>query len=83
MQVPDKFKCKLCKNAYAYEGILKTHVMIAHCKIKSYGDKSHKCNQWDYASTRAGTLREDLKTHSEENCPNATNVTFHLFGKAI
>ena len=36
MQSPDKFKCKICKNAYTYEVTLKTHVMIVHCKIKSY-----------------------------------------------
>ena len=43
MQSPDKFKCKLCQNAYAYEGTLKTHVMIVHCKINSYS-----CSQCEY-----------------------------------
>ena len=28
--------------------------------------KSHKCNQCDYASSRAGNLRTHLKTHSGE-----------------
>merc|ERR1712218_523936 len=29
--------------------------------------KSNKCNQCDYASSRAGHLRTHLKTHSGEN----------------
>ena len=43
MQEEDKFKCKLCKNAYSYEGTLKTHVMIEHCKNNSYF-----CDQCEY-----------------------------------
>ena len=30
-------------------------------------EKSNKCNQCDFASTRAGNLRTHLKTHSGEN----------------
>ena len=43
MEISDKFKCKLCKKAYAYEGTLKAHVMIVHCK-----SNSHFCNQCEY-----------------------------------
>ena len=30
------------------------------------GEKSNKCNQCDYASSRAGDLRRHLKTHTGE-----------------
>ena len=59
MQGGDKYKCKLCKNAYSYEGTLKTHVMIAHCKNNSYfcdqceyhnSTQSNIINQTDHAS---------------------------------
>ena len=39
----DNFKCKLCKNAYRYEGTLKTHIMVKHCKTNSY-----YCDQCEY-----------------------------------
>ena len=76
MQVQDKFKCKLCKNTYAYEGTSTTHVMIAHCKINS-----HLCNPCEYHKTEldgikaqtpkgapgeAGTMRRHLKNHFGE-----------------
>ena len=59
MQDEDKFNCKLCKNAYSYEGTLKTHVMIEHCKNNSYfckgceyhiSTQSNISNQNDHAS---------------------------------
>ena len=78
MQSPDKFKCKLCKNAYSYEGSLKTHVMIVHCKINSYF-----CNQCEYhkpdlgeiktqtpkgASAQASTLRRQDSGEKSHKC---------------
>ena len=35
-------------------------------------EKSNKCNQCDYATSRAGDLRRHLKTHSGEK-PNKCN----------
>ena len=76
MEVPNKFRCKLCKNAYSYEGTLKTHVMIVHCKSNSY-----LCNQCEYHKpdlngiktqthkgepAQAGALRAPFKTESRE-----------------
>ena len=46
--------------------------------------KSKKCNQCDFASSRADTLRTHLKTHSGEKpnkcnqCDYATSQTSHL-----
>ena len=44
--------------------------------------KSNKCNQCDYASSRAGDLRKHLKMHSGESQTNATNVTLPLLVQA-
>ena len=47
-------------------------------------EKSKKCNQCDYASSEAGTLRTHLKTHSGENtnecdqCDYASSRAGHL-----
>ena len=38
---------------------------VRHLKRHS-GEKSNKCNQSNYASSRAGALRIHLKTHSGE-----------------
>ena len=81
MQEEDKFKCKLCKNAYSYEGTLKTHVMIEHCKNNSYfcdqceyhdSTQSNISNQIDHTmrdtnheEVDASNLRTYSKTHSE------------------
>ena len=55
MQEEDKFKCKLCKNAYSYEGTLKTHVMIEHCKKNSYF-----CDQCEYHNlTQSNTSNQN------------------------
>ena len=50
----DNFKCKLCKNAYRYEGTLKTHIMVKHCKTNSYD-----CDQCEYHQS---SVDVDLKT---------------------
>ena len=52
------------------------------------GEKSNKCNQCDYASTHAFTLRRHLKTHNGEKSnrcnqcdfasPLAGNLSWHL-----
>ena len=36
MESEDNFKCNLCNNAYKYQGTLKTHIMVKHCKSFSY-----------------------------------------------
>ena len=86
MQSPDKFKCKLCKNANAYEGTLKTHVMIVHCK-----SNSHLCNQCEYHKpdldgiktqtqkgepAQAGALRAPFKTQSGEKMNKCNKCDF-------
>ena len=94
MEVPNKFRCKLCKNAYSYEGTLKTHVMLVHCKSKSY-----MCNQCEFhkqdldgiktqtqkgESAQAGALRAPYNTQSGEKwhkcnqCDFASVRTSHL-----
>ena len=40
MQDEDKFKCKLCKNAYSYEGTLKTHEYAAEKKAPAKMQKN-------------------------------------------
>ena len=80
MEISDKFKCKLCKNAYDYEGTLKTHVMIVHCK-----SNSHFCNQCEYHkpdvdATQKGELAqaEKEKLHKCNQCDYATVQASHL-----
>ena len=44
------------------------------------GEKSNKCNQCDYAFSRAGNLRQHLKTHSGEKsnkCDQCDNASSH------
>ena len=36
MEDEDNFKCNLCDKAYRYEGTLKTHIVVKHCKSNSY-----------------------------------------------
>ena len=43
MEDEDNFKCNLCNNTYKYEGTLKTHIMVKHCKSNSYN-----CDQCEY-----------------------------------
>ena len=47
--------------------ILKKTIDIA--MNSNSGEKSNKCNQCNYTSSRAGNLKTHLKTHSGEN-PN-------------
>ena len=49
----------------------KKGLVLRHLKIHS-GEKSKKCSQCDYASSRAGHLRTHLKTHGGEK-PNMHN----------
>ena len=59
MHAEHNFKCKFCNNAYTYEGTLKTHVMIAHCKTNSYN-----CNQCDYHKPGRDEKNKETSTHS-------------------
>ena len=59
MHAEHNFKCKFCNNAYTYEGTLKTHVMIAHCKTNSY-----ICNQCDYHKPGRDEKNKETSTHS-------------------
>ena len=59
MYAEHNFKCKFCNNAYTYEGTLKTHVMIAHCKTNSY-----ICNQCDYHKPGRDEKNKETSTHS-------------------
>ena len=43
MEDEDHFKCNLCSNAYKYQGTLKTHIMVSHCKSYTYD-----CNHCEY-----------------------------------
>ena len=46
------------------------------------GEKSNKCNQCDYASSRADSLRTHLKTHSGEKsnkCNQCDYASFHAY----
>ena len=43
MEDEDNFKCNNCNNTYRYEGTLKTHIMVKHCKSNSYN-----CDQCKY-----------------------------------
>ena len=52
-------KCNLCDSAIFVGNFGR------HLKIHS-GQKSHKCDQCDYASVHASNLRKHLKTHSGE-----------------
>ena len=57
----DNFKCNLCNNAYRYQGTLKTHIMVEHCKSHSYN-----CNQCEYhtPSIDFGVSTQSFKTSS-------------------
>ena len=62
---------------------------LENCDFASYYLKTHseeklnKCNQCDYASSRAGHLKTHLKTHSGESQTNANNATLHHVMKAL
>ena len=43
--------------------------------LKKNAEKSNKCNQCDFASSRADNLRTHLKMHSGENKTNVICVT--------
>ena len=57
MENEDNFKCNLCNNAYKYEGTLKTHIMVKHCKSNSYN-----CNQCEY---HRSSVYVDLETSKD------------------
>ena len=56
MEDEHNFKCKLCYNRYRYEGTLKTHIMVEHCKSNSYN-----CDQCEYHKSSI----EDTKTFKD------------------
>ena len=57
MEEEDNFKCNLCPNKYRYEGTLKTHIMVKHCKSFSYN-----CDQCEYHQSSVGV---DLKASKD------------------
>ena len=55
--------------------------MPLHC---SEDEKSHKCSQCDFASSRVDDLKTNLKTHSGEKSNKCyQNVTMPLLGQSI
>ena len=67
-----------CQN---YDFVLKREEILK----KKTGNviKSNKCDQCDYASSRAGDLGKHLKMHSGEKSNKCNNVTMHLLGQAF
>ena len=63
MEDEDNLKCNLCNNAYRYEGTLKTHIMIEHCKSLTYN-----CDQCEYhrSSVEAGVKTQTSKDPANE-----------------
>ena len=50
---------------------------ISNKHLKTHSEeKSNKCNQCDYASSRAGNLRTHLKTHSGEKSNKCNQCDF-------
>ena len=92
MEDEDNFKCNLCDKAYRYEGTLKTHIVVKHCKSNSYN--CDQCEQNRSSVDVDFTTSEDpaskgiksdtgrgpyviLKYIVEKSQTNATNVTLH------
>ena len=68
MEDEDNFKCNLCNNAYKYEGTLKTHIMVKHCKIKSFN-----CDQCEYhrSSAEVDLIHNGEKSNKCNQCDYA------------
>ena len=67
MEEEDNFKCNLCTKRYRYEGTLKTHVMVEHCKTNSYN-----CNQCEYQRSpvvKTQTFKEPSKEIEKDRGP--------------
>ena len=73
MEDEDSFKCKLCKNAYRYEGTLKTHVMVQHCKSNSYD-----CDQCEYhqSSIDVNSVKEQTYKDPTNKCNQCDYASF-------
>ena len=79
MQEEDKFKCKLCKKSYLYEGNLKTHVMIEHCKNNSYF-----CDQCEYHnSTQSNISNQNDHASLDTNQCNQEEVDASILGRQL
>ena len=47
------------------------------------GEKSNKCNQFDFASSNASTLWDHLKTHSGEKLKKCSQSNCAPHGQAV
>ena len=72
----------LCKNAYRYEGTLKTHVIVSHCKSNSYN-----CNQCEY---HRSSIDASVKTQTtmgtksdKDNRAEKLQTTFNQQGEYL
>ena len=64
MEDENSFKCNFCKNAYKYEGTLKTHVMVEHCKSNTYN-----CDQCEHhRSSIAADVRDQTYKDPTNKC---------------